>query len=86
MSDTPTPLPPAEPAKRFLTDPKYIMAMAVLLFSFGILTLYALGIAKDGDVKTAAVGFAMLIIGYYFGSSAGSTAKTDTLTDLAKKG
>lgn len=70
---------------QLLTEPQYIMAILVLIFAFSILVLYALGVAKDGDVKTAAVGFATYIISYFFGSSKGSAAKTDTLTDLAKK-
>jgi 4-hydroxybenzoate polyprenyltransferase len=86
MSDTPTPLPPADPApRRYLSDPQFIMGLAVLAVSFGVLALYALGIAKDGDVKTAAVSFITLILGYFYGSSRGSADKTDTLNSIVKK-
>jgi hypothetical protein len=88
MSDIQTPLPAADPAPRralALTDPQFIMAMVVLVFSFAILALFALGYAKDGDTKTAVVGFSMLILGYYFGSSRGSADKTDTLNTIVKK-
>lgn len=77
--------PPAAPRPRLLTEPKYVMAIVVLALSFAILAFYVLGIAKDGDVKLAVVGFITLILGYYFGSSTGSADKTSTLTDLVKK-
>jgi hypothetical protein len=89
MSDTPTPLPADPVAARRVFDAKFILAVMILMAVFAMMLLVLLGYAKEGTtttmVITAAIGFGSGIVGYFFGSSAGSADKTDTLNTLVKK-
>ena len=54
-----------------------ILALIVVVVGFILL-----GSTKDADVRTAVVGLMTLVLGFYFGSTASSRAKDDTIRTL----
>ena len=53
--------------------------LALIVISVGFILL---GSTKDADVRTAVVGLMTLVLGFYFGSTASSRAKDDTIRTL----
>ena len=56
-----------------------ILALLVVVVGFALL-----GTTKDADVRTAVVGLMTLVLGFYFGSTASSKAKDETINSLSK--
>ncbi len=56
-----------------------LIALMVVAAGFGLLY-------TNPALKTEAVALMTFVLGYYFGSSPGSRAKDDTLTQIAKGG
>lgn len=56
-----------------------ILALLVVVVGFVLL-----GTTKDADVRTAVVGLMTLVLGFYFGSTASSRAKDETINTLSK--
>ena len=57
--------------------------LALLVIGVGFLLL---GTTKDADVRTAVVGLMTLVLGFYFGSTASSRAKDDSIRALSGGG
>ena len=55
-----------------------ILALVVIIVGFLLL-----GTTKDADVRTAVVGLMTLVLGFYFGSTASSRAKDDSIRALS---
>lgn len=55
--------------------------LALLVVAVGFILL---GTTKDADVRTAVVGLMTLVLGFYFGSTASSKAKDETISTLTK--
>ncbi len=61
---------------------KNIAAVLALVVVVGCLLLLALN--QNSDVRTAAVGLATLVLGFYFGSSSQSKTKDATIEQLSR--
>ena len=59
-----------------------VPVLALLVVIGGGLILY---FSPEGDVRTAASNLIMLVLGYYFGTSAGSRKNQDALQSIATK-
>lgn len=57
---------------------------AILSITVVIVGFFLLAFTKEADVRTAVVGLMTLVLGFYFGSSATSKAKDDTIKYLSQ--
>jgi len=65
--------------KQLSDNIKSLLAIIIVIFGFGYFYLVAFFGVYNDQITIAIVGILGVVIGYYFGSSQGSTKKQETL-------